>query len=50
VEPGKYFPLLALDHHMEHNHIRLVCYYQGLGEFVRNADPFPHGGWKVDKR
>ncbi|BAT82300.1 hypothetical protein LR48_Vigan187s002200 [Vigna angularis] len=32
VEPGKYFPLSALDHHMQQNHIRLVCYYQGSGE------------------
>ncbi|CAJ1972120.1 unnamed protein product [Sphenostylis stenocarpa] len=34
VEPGKYFPLSALDRHMENNHIRLVCYYQYSGEAV----------------
>ncbi|XP_020227912.1 protein ECERIFERUM 2 [Cajanus cajan] len=28
VEPGRFFPLSVLDHHMEKNHIRMVYYYQ----------------------
>ncbi|KAK7352889.1 hypothetical protein VNO80_18320 [Phaseolus coccineus] len=48
VEPGKYFPLSALDRYMESNHVRLVCYYQSSREgeefgevereFVRDVD------------
>ncbi|XP_073135826.1 protein ECERIFERUM 26-like [Henckelia pumila] len=28
VQPGKFFPLSVLDHIMEHNHLRIVFYYQ----------------------
>jgi len=34
VEPGKYFPLTALDRYMEKNHIRVVYYYPSSGEVV----------------
>ncbi|KAJ1438251.1 Transferase [Sesbania bispinosa] len=32
VQPGKSFPLSVLDRYMENNHIRMVYYYQSLGE------------------